>query len=255
MHFTNNTTPLIAPVLQTHRGVGICNAASDTIQIDRYSSASGCSLRSLPFSGTHVDVPGWYLGVSDSGKIFYNDVYFPSLQNTVFTSVVAHVASAIPNGRLEVHVDSVTGTLLGTIEVPTTGGATIWQTTTPSPLDASPPSGVHNIVIVAPTGKFYLNWIKFVTAPVENSTRSPLAHQHPFSVTRLTRNIFIFNNCEYPFQARLLNIRGQEILDGFTVSKTNNIVNVNVRKNALSSGFYILVVNSGKDVFEKPFVY
>jgi hypothetical protein len=28
MHFTNNTTPLIAPVLQTHRGVGICNAAS-----------------------------------------------------------------------------------------------------------------------------------------------------------------------------------------------------------------------------------
>lgn len=157
MHFTEDTIPSIAPVLQTRRGVGICKAVSDTIQIDRYSRATNCILRALPFPGTSADAPGWYLGVSDNATVSYNDVYFTSSTDTVIT----------PEG---------------------------------------------------------------VSSPI------PTLHRRPFLLTRLTRNSFLFNSGVYPFQIRLVNIRGQEISDGFVVCAKSSIVRVNLRKKRSPQG-------------------
>jgi hypothetical protein len=62
---------------------------------------------------------------------------------------VARVASAGAGGRVEVHLDSPAGTILGTCAVPITGGWQTWSTQT-CPLSAA--TGTHDLYLVFASG-------------------------------------------------------------------------------------------------------
>jgi hypothetical protein len=74
----------------------------------------------------------------------------------------ARVASAASGGNIELHIDSQTGTLLGTCAVPGTGGAQTWMTKSCA---VSGATGVHDLYLRFTGGSgaslFNFNWWKF----------------------------------------------------------------------------------------------
>ena len=81
------------------------------------------------------------------------------------TSFTARVASATSGGRIEVRLDSATGTLVGTCTVPGTGG---WQTWTTVTCPVSGATGTHDLYLRFAGGSGYLfnvNWWQFTAGP------------------------------------------------------------------------------------------
>jgi len=77
------------------------------------------------------------------------------------TSFDARVASATNGGSVELHLDSQTGTLLGTCAISGTGGAQTWTTMT-CPVDGA--TGVHDLFLKFTGGSgnlFNFNWWQF----------------------------------------------------------------------------------------------
>lgn len=87
-------------------------------------------------------------------------------------SVQARVASTTNIGRIEFRLDSPTGPLAGTLNIPNTGG---WQTWTTSTVNVSGASGVHDLYLVyqGGSGLGNLNWFKFVTGSGPTNTPVP----------------------------------------------------------------------------------
>jgi len=81
----------------------------------------------------------------------------------------ARVASSGSGGTIELHLDSQTGTMLGTCAVPGTGGAQMWMTKT-CPVTGA--TGVHDLFFKftggSGTSLFNFNWWKFTS--VDGST-------------------------------------------------------------------------------------
>jgi len=76
-------------------------------------------------------------------------------------SFQARVASASSGGRIELHLDSVGGTLVGTCNVPGTGG---WQTWTTVSCSVNGATGTHDVYFKFAGGSGYLfnvNWWQF----------------------------------------------------------------------------------------------
>jgi|GEM_PF-274855 len=81
--------------------------------------------------------------------------------STGAVSFAARVASGGAGGTIELHLDSATGTLLGTCTVPGTGGARKWQTVTCNVTGAT---GTHDLYLVFKGGSgalFNLNYWQF----------------------------------------------------------------------------------------------
>ncbi len=79
-------------------------------------------------------------------------------------SFQARVASATSGGNIEIRLDSITGTLIGTCPVAGTGA---WQTWTNVKCSVSGASGKHNVYLKFTGGSGYLfnfNWFKFSTS-------------------------------------------------------------------------------------------
>ncbi|MBB5783268.1 family 43 glycosylhydrolase [Nonomuraea jabiensis] len=77
------------------------------------------------------------------------------------TSFSARVASATSGGRIELHLDGVNGTLVGTCTVPGTGG---WQTWTTVTCPVSGATGTHDLYFKYTGGSgnlFNVNWWQF----------------------------------------------------------------------------------------------
>ena len=73
----------------------------------------------------------------------------------------ARVASATAGGKIEIRLDSATGTLIGTLAVPSTGG---WQTYITKACPITGATGIHDLYLVFTGGAGYLlniNWFKF----------------------------------------------------------------------------------------------
>src|SRR6185369_12060686 len=71
----------------------------------------------------------------------------------------ARVASTASGGSMELHLDSQTGTLLGTLAVPSTGGAQTWMTKN---VTVSGATGIHDLFFkFTGSSGFNFNWWKF----------------------------------------------------------------------------------------------
>jgi arabinoxylan arabinofuranohydrolase len=170
-YMTYNDDGTLKPMYKTCRGVGMPNAISDTIQIDRYSSICKASSTAIPYDAKGTEKTGWYIsGIADNSWVQYNDVDFTPDAGNEIGSVVARVSSTNANGSIEMRLGSYTGTLLGTISVPNTKSLTTWQTTNPATLlSTKPPAGVYNLCCVfkaSASGTYQVNWIKFEQMPV-----------------------------------------------------------------------------------------
>ena len=101
---------------------------------------------------------GQDLGYISSG----NYAVYNSINVSNMTSFQARVASAGSGGTLQIHLDSPTGTRIGTCTVPGTGG---WQTWTTVTCSLSGASGIHNVYLVFQGGGgslYNLEWFHFL---------------------------------------------------------------------------------------------
>lgn len=127
-------------------------SAFTQIEAESYSTQSGIQTESSSEGGQNV---GW---IENGDYVVYNNIDFGSGAS----SFQARVASATNGGNIEVRLDSITGTLVGTCAVAGTGG---WQTWTTKTCNISGASGIHNVYLKFTGGSGYLfniNWFQFI---------------------------------------------------------------------------------------------
>jgi glucosylceramidase len=126
--------------------------ATQQIQASSYNDAFGLETE------TTSDANGGYdLGYADTGDwARFKNVNF----GNGVSSVNVRTASAGTGGTLEFHLDSVSGTLIATTNLPVTGG---WQTWTTVSSSVASTTGTHDVYIVFKGGNGIanVNWFKF----------------------------------------------------------------------------------------------
>ena len=115
-------------------------------------------------SGGGVDTEDCAEGDLDVGNITAGSyTYYNSVNLTGMSTFRARVASAGDGGNIEVHLNSATGTLIGTVVVPVTGDWQDWTTVTCS---LSGASGTHKVYLVYTGGNgdylFNVEWYAFL---------------------------------------------------------------------------------------------
>ena len=127
-------------------------ALGDVIEAESYSSQSGVQTESCSEGTLNLS---W---IENGDYTVYNNVDFGSGAS----GFQARVASNSGGGNIEIRLDSLTGTLVGTCTVPYTGG---WQTWTTVNCSVSGASGTHNLYLKFTGedgyGLFNFNWFKF----------------------------------------------------------------------------------------------
>jgi glucosylceramidase len=129
-------------------------SATSQIQGASYSSESGLETEETG------DATGSYdLGyVTDGAQAVYQNVNF----GTGVSQVNVRAASRGGGGTVEFHLDSATGTLIGTATVPSTSGWQTWQTIS-APVTTA--TGTHTLYVVFhgsnASGILNMNWFQF----------------------------------------------------------------------------------------------
>lgn len=100
-------------------------------------------------TGGGSNIQGW----GTNGWVRWDDIYFDPAQ----TELSIRVANNGTTGTLEVREGSSTGTLLGTFNVPNTGGWQIWTTVTASITGLT---GFHDLCFLCTGGNLNLNWFR-----------------------------------------------------------------------------------------------
>jgi arabinoxylan arabinofuranohydrolase len=128
-----------------------------------------------PFDTTQAETICWEAGV-ETGKCSEGGMNVDSIHNGDYIKVKsadfgsgaksfdARVASATNGGSIEIHLDTLTGPLLGTCTVQGTGG---WQTWTTKSCNVTGATGAHDLYLkfTGSSGRlFTFNWWKFSPA-------------------------------------------------------------------------------------------
>lgn len=127
--------------------------AAMKIEAEKYDSMAGIGTEATSDAGGGRNV-GFVSNTQGDSYLAFNDVDF----GTGMSSVSMRVASALPNGLLELHLDRPDGPLIGTVEVGHTGGWQSWQTET---ADLSGATGIRDLYIVFRNAASNLNWFQF----------------------------------------------------------------------------------------------
>ena len=155
-------TPTPAPTTATI-------SAFSQIEAESYNTQSGIQTESCGEGGQNIGY------IENGDYTVYNNINFGSGA----TGFQARVASSTSGGNIEIRLDSISGSLVGTCSVPGTGG---WQTWTTSACLVSGTSGTHNLYLKFTGGSGYLfnvNWFKFTTGSVETPTSTPISTPTP----------------------------------------------------------------------------
>lgn len=263
INFTGDNPPLIEPVTKTPRGVGICRAATDSIQVDRYGSSNGCEVRTIQHPGLATAPIGWVVSnIRNNGTCTYEDVDFTPSEGMQLATVAANISSTRDNGSIEVRIGSNNGTLIATIPVPNTGNLTTYTTTDYVQLATVPEAGVQDLSLVFKTqadNAFQVNWIKFDEEPgTEVKTYGAVLDQSGFNLRRVNKNTFKVFCKENASTAivKAIDLQGREIAKAITVRPFAwNGIMVDLNENKLSSGAYLLVIKNTAGEMCIPFIY
>ncbi len=247
-------------VPKTYRGIGVPKA-TDTIQMDRRSNLTATT---YGIAGASISVVGggepsghMVSGIGNNSWVRYDSVDFTP-QTGIIGQVQARVASTNANNTIQVRLGSNTGTLLGTIAVPSTGSLTTWMTTMPANLTMMPPAGIQNLVLVflGTANTMNVNWVRFIPVFPGINPAGSSASSAVLTCQRLNKNTFTVIGAAAPAEIRLFNMKGQEMLDAFNSKASEKDITVNLNtKAALSSGSYVLTVKSRNGDLRIPFVY
>jgi hypothetical protein len=179
--FKGTGTELMRLDYFTAQNAGGNTDAFSQIEAEDYSSMSGVQKETCTEGGQNI---GW---IENGDYIVFNNVNF----GTGALSFNARVASATSGGSIEVRLDGIAGSLVGTCTVTGTGGFQTWTTKSCA---ISGAIGVHNLYLKFTGGTGYLfnmNWLKFSLSTSSNNLLNTLPGQ-----TKLTDN---FPN---PFSAK-----------------------------------------------------
>ncbi len=143
--FTDQTTPTPTPDPIS---------AFTQIEAESFKNQQGVQTETCTEGGENVGY------IENGDNVSYSNIDF----GTGAGGFQARVASATSGGNIEIRLDSINGTLIGTCPVAGTGG---WQTWTDVKCNVSGASGKHDVYLKFTGGSGYLfnlNWFKF-TAP------------------------------------------------------------------------------------------
>jgi glucuronoarabinoxylan endo-1,4-beta-xylanase len=151
-------------------------SAFNQIEAESYDNQSGTQTETCGEGGENIGY------IKNEDYVVYNNIDF----GNGAASFQARVASAAAGGDIEIRLDGVTGTLVGTCPVAETGD---WQTWVTATCNVSGASGTHDLYLKF-TGKsgylFNLNWFKF-TGGSATATPTPTATVTPTSTVTPTQ--------------------------------------------------------------------
>ena len=135
------------------------------IEAESYNSQSGIENESCSDGGQNIGY------IENGDYALYNNVDFGS----GVAGFQTRVASATSGGSIEIRLDSVAGTLVGTCPIIGTGG---WQTWVTATCNVGGVSGTHNLYLRFIGGSGYLfnvNWFQFTNGtPTPSATPTPV---------------------------------------------------------------------------------
>jgi endo-1,4-beta-xylanase len=155
-------------------------SAFSQIEAESFNTQSGIQTESCGEGGQNIGY------IENGDYAVYNNIDFGGGA----TSFQARVASATSGGNIEIRIDSITGTLVGTCSVAGTGD---WQTWTTSTCSVNGVTGTHDLYLKFTGGSGYLfniNWFQFfsvsVNTPTPVRTPSPVVTPTPTTVVTPT---------------------------------------------------------------------
>jgi hypothetical protein len=217
------------------------------IQAENYTSMAGVMVETT----TDVD------GVSNVGSIdtgdwtAYSNINFPTSGTY---KVEYRVASLNGGGQLSLDLNAGT-TVLGYLNVPSTGG---WQNWTTISHNVTVTAGTYALGVYAQTGGFNLNWIRItkvadaasaIAAKVEQDAKDNeelVLYPNPVAKEgTLTINVPKYNAAA-PVQVSLVDLNKRVVS-----YKKANAKTVTLSIHNISSGFYVLIVTNGTKQYTK----
>ena len=147
-------------------------------EAERYSSKTGTV--GIITSSTVGASSGAYVGYTANGDVLvYNNIDL-----TGVTSLQTRVATAKTGSSIEVRTGSASGTLIGTVTIPSTGGwagTNTWQTVTTAVSGATGAQNVYLVLKGTTGGIADIDWLKFAAGTVTTTTN--LATNRPVTVS------------------------------------------------------------------------
>ena len=150
--------------------------AFSQIEAESFDTQSGIQSESCGEGGQNIGY------IENGDYTVYNNIDF----GTGATSFQARAASATSGGNIEIRLDSITGTLIGTCSVAGTGD---WQTWSTSTCSVSGVTGTHDLYLKFTGGSGYLfniNWFQFTAesaTPTPTPTTTPVRTPTPVATT------------------------------------------------------------------------
>jgi len=222
----------------TENWSGAPNQISPYLRIEAESYNSGSAELQ---SETCTDVGGGQnVGyIVNNGFLAFDNLNFKN--STVACSL--RVANSGTAGSVEVRLDSINGTMIGTTAVPGTGG---WQTWTTITCTTTPVSGVHSVYLVFKTPNTHacnINWVVFKPDAVASlpGTASSSAIFPSIRNTPGTTIIQLANEGDY--RVTVTGINGKKImsLSGNSGRKASSGSNTNPGGYSVRAGIYSLL--------------
>jgi len=148
---TTTPTPTVTPT-------GGSRNAYSTLQAEAYDGQSGTTVEATTDTGGGSDV-GY---IANGDWLLYRGVDFSSTAARQFTGRVASGIAGGGSGLVEVRLDSLSATPVGSFALANTGG---WQTWRSVPTNISAVTGVHDVYLTFTSGQpadfVNLNWFTF----------------------------------------------------------------------------------------------
>lgn len=214
---------------------------STVIQAESYSSMSGIQVEATTDTGGGSNV-----GYCDTGDwMAYTNINFPTTGSYL---IEYRVASAVTGAKIssDLNAGSI---VLGTLNVPNTGGWQNWQTISHT---VNVNAGTYNFGIFIQTSGVNINWIKITK--VANTAKVALDSKE---ITQEEIEFKVYPNptSDYLFFSK--NIDSEKIsvvdLSGNVVSKTKISQN-GLDVSNLSAGVYFVVIEEGSNKIIKRFL-
>ncbi len=144
-------------------------SAFTRIEAESYSEANGIQTSTCSEGGSYV---GW---IDNGDYVVYKNIDF----GTGASAVNMRVASATAGGSMELRIDSLSGEIVGTCKVSSTGSWTTWSTLNAGLQGVK---GVHDLYIkfTGGTGSLFdINWMEFIPATNPTPTATPTPTRIP----------------------------------------------------------------------------
>lgn len=222
----------------------------DTVEAETFNFMSGVETETCSEGGINVT------SIENGDYIKVKGVDFAT-GSALFE---ARVASSTNGGKIELRLDSKTGTIIGTCTVANTGGAQSWQTKS---CTVNAPGGKHDLYLTFSGGSgslFNFNWWRFQMAtstvrnPVANHSNAVKIQSHDANRIRFTYHI-PDDYSGRKFRVTVSDLQGRLVVNQSCEDKKSGIISFTLDRKLISSGMYVITVFSdNKTLFNSAYL-